>query len=378
MHTRAHEYIVIGAGGTGAATAYELARTGHDVLLLEQFTIGHDRGSSFGPSRIFRFAYEEPDYARLAASALEAWRDLEADAGARLLWQTGGLDLGPHGVRSLQRTADTLAEIGHAGTWLDANELQRRYPQWRVPDDWAALYSEHAGIVNPSLTVELLAAMTRVHGGTVLERTPVVRLELGPTPVVHTERGRFAARRVVVAAGGWLPTLFPQLGKALRVSLEATMFFRPRNLADFAPERFPIFIAHDRSQAYGFPAFGLPGVKIALHGSGPAVDADARPLDVAPDMIERARAFLERHLPAAAGPLMEARTCLYTNAPAEDFVLLPHPRSEAVLIASPCSGHGFKFVPLTGRIVAAAARGEAHPGWLDRFRSPEVQAALNG
>ncbi|WP_216320782.1 N-methyl-L-tryptophan oxidase [Deinococcus aestuarii] len=381
---RACDCIVLGAGGVGASAAYHLARRGRRVLLLDQFTIPHDRGSSHGHSRIFRLAYDHPDYVHLARRALELWRELEEVSGQTLLTLTGGLDLGPGEVPGLRAVERSLRGAGAEMELLDAGELMRRFPQWRVPDDWRAVYSPDAGIVNPTQTVERLVALARSEGATVLEDTPALDLDLADpeAPVVHTTRGAFGCRRLIVAAGAWLPVLVPDLTPTLRVTLETTAFFRARNLGAFQPSRFPVFIGHARpgeAEVYGFPAFGLPGVKIAEHMQGPATTARTRSFEVDGKTLARLGAYLERHLPGAAGAVMQATTCLYTTTPTEDFLLDTHDAvvpdgSPSVLLASPCSGHGFKFVPALGELMADWVDGVPHPLHFGRFRAGRALA----
>ncbi len=376
----AFEYIVIGAGGTGAATAYQLAKRGASVALFERFQIGHDQGSSHGHSRIFRFAYDRPEYARMAIEALRAWRELEADAEEELLTPTGGLDLGPQGTVSLDQTAQSLSDVHADFDVLDAAQIMQRFPQWRVPDDWMGVYSEDAGIVNPTETVDVLAAAAQAHGATLLEWTPVTQIHTNdPAQItLETSRGTFSCRKLVIAAGGWLNELMPDLKLPLSVTLEASVFFRPQRIDEFRVGRFPIFIEHG-SMAYGFPVFGLPGVKIGFHHGGAPTTATTRDFAVPPEMIEHLRTFLESHLPRAAGRVIQAKTCLYTNTPGTDFLIDTHANivpggSEHIIIASPCSGHGFKFVPLMGQILADATMGQNHAFWLPQFRKDAATA----
>ena len=387
------EYLIVGAGGAGAATAYALAKRGASVTLLEQFAIGHDRGSSQGHSRIFRFAYETLEYSRLAMRSLGSWRSLEADCGQSLLTMTGGLDLGPADSQSLERTAAGMTGAGASFDRLDSRELMRRFGQWRVPDDWAGLHSVDAGILNPTHCVEVIAGMARAHGASILEHTTVTKVHtaaesvLGPR--VETNRGVFSAKKVIFTAGAWLPELFPELRMPVSVTLESGVFFRPFKPEAFVPDRFPIFISHnnvaesasrfDRGQPYGFPIFGLPGVKIGLHQSGETVRASARGFDVSDQTLAMLEAWMVRYLPDAAGPMMHAKTCLYANTPGHDFLIDTHAGfvpggSGDVILASPCSGHGFKFVPFLGELIADLAQGQKHEFHLERFQAKHALA----
>ena len=377
------EFIVIGAGAAGASTAYQLAKRGRSVLLLEQYAIAHDRGSSHGHSRIFRFAYDSADYARMAMRSLTSWRELEADAGLKLLTMTGGLDLGVAGAASLEATAQGMTAVGARFERLSSSELMNRFPQWRVPEDWVGLYSQDAGILNPTHCIEVIAGMARAHGAQVLEYTNVLKLELDSNTVV-TNQGNFSSDKIIVAAGAWLPELLPNLNQKLEITLESGVFFRPKNLEPFMPERFPIFIEHrdvtpdtnrfDAAQAYGFPVFGLPGVKVGLHHSGEIVGANARHFEVSTRTLETLQAWMTKHLPDAAGEIIHTKTCLYSNTKNHDFLIDWHSSLKAggsskVLIASPCSGHGFKFAPFMGELLADMVTNKPNPFELERFRA---------
>jgi sarcosine oxidase len=239
-----------------------------------------------------------------------------------------------------------------------------------VPADWQAVLAGEAGIVDATKTVLTLAALAQAHGAELAENVRVQRIDPGPRPVLHTSAGRLSCDRLIVAAGGWLPVLCPELALPLTVTLEAAMFYRPADPDAFRPDRFPIFIVRGgNGEPYGFPTFGLPGIKLGFHMIGPETTADGRGFTVPQQALDLGREFLERHLPGAAGPEMLARTCLYTNTPDSDFIIGPHPACPQITLASPCSGHGFKFVPLLGEIVAATALGEGHEFALPRFRT---------
>jgi sarcosine oxidase len=358
-----YDTIVIGAGAIGSSTALALARRGQKVLLLEQFTVPHEFGSHHGHSRIFRFAYDDPDYARLAMRSLEYWRRLERETGQSVLHLFGGLDVGQEGNQSLENTAQTLVAVGANVERLNATALMQRWAQWRVPPNWVGVYSSDAGIVQPSRAVELMVALARKHDATLCENCTVHALENG---VVQTSAGTFRATNIVVAAGAWLPKLVPSL-QQLSVTLEGSMYFAPNDINAYLPERFPIFIDHN-SLAYGFPVQGLPAVKIGLHQSGAVTTADTREFTVPDAMLENAKAWFAAHLPHSNWRNIQSRTCLYTNTPSHDFIFDKHPDLDNVLIASPCSGHGFKFSSYLGELVADKLEGKPNEFDLPRFR----------
>jgi sarcosine oxidase len=360
------DVIIIGAGAAGSSTALALAKRGQKVLLLEQFSVPHERGSSHGHSRIFRFAYDDPDYARFAMRSLAAWRELEADTGQVVLDLFGGLDLGTSGNESLERTASAMSEVGAAFERLDSSALMQRFPQWNVPTDSVGLFSPDAGIVMPSRAVELMVAQARVLGVTLLEQCEVLSLDVKQN-LVRTNQGDFSAAQIVIAAGAWLPKLVPALAPKLEVTLESVMYFAPKDLGLFTPKHFPIFIDHN-SLVYGFPVQGLPGVKLGYHQSGAVTNPDTRAFDVPQATIDQARTWLETHLPKQNWSLIQARTCLYTNTPSHDFILDTHPDSSTVLLVSPCSGHGFKFSAYIGELVADKLNSIQNEFDLPRFK----------
>ena len=369
-----YDTIIVGGGMAGIAGAHELARRGQQVLLLEQFAFGHERGSSAGPSRIFRLSQPVREYAQMARRALTRWNEFQLDYATQLYWPAGLLDLGTDQTPILADIQTHLREGGQAFELLDALALARRYPQWRPGDDWQAVYSPEAGILNPSLILELLTAMSRVLGATLLDHTPVMGVDLRDpaAPAVHTARGTFSAGRLVVAAGAWLPGLVPELAASLRVTQEQVVFFRPAQPESFALGRFPLFIHHQLPEVYGFPLFHLPGVKVGLHISGPQVDPDTRDDLPRPELTQILRDFLETHLPGAAGPVMQTKTCLYTTTRTTDFIYDTHPASERVLLVSACSGAGFKFLPVHGEIIADWVAGQRHPLLTGRFGLAEA------
>lgn len=368
-----YDVIVIGAGVMGGAAAYHLARRGRRVLLLEQFPIGHERGSSHGHSRIFRLAYDEPDYLRLARAAYPLWRELEADTGAELLRLTGGLDFADAGSPALAATRDTLAAAGVPFEEVDHLAAAERLPQFAFSAGVAGLYTPTSGILDASACVAALAEGARRHGATLRDEEPAT--EIRPTSggvEVSTAAGAYAADRLVVTAGSWARPLLRQLGLdlPLTVTKEQFAFFRPLRPELFEPERCPIFIHHIEGapSMYGFPMAGLPGVKAAFHNAGPTIAPEGEGREVEPGPLAELHAHVARWLPLAAGEIMHAQTCRYTNTPDHEFIIDRHPEHAQIVIGSPCSGHGFKFGIVVGSILADLAEGGASEHPIGRFR----------
>ncbi|MBV9263995.1 MAG: N-methyl-L-tryptophan oxidase, partial [Candidatus Eremiobacteraeota bacterium] len=356
--------IVLGLGGLGSAAAYWLAKRGARVVGLEQFELGHARGASHDHSRIIRYSYFSPVYVRLAKHAYAAWETLERDAGEKVVYKTGGLDIRPRdGAIPLEPYAKAMRECSVPFESLDAAEIRRRWPAWQIDDDIHGLFQPDGGLVAAMKATAEHQRMAREHGATLLERTPVTAIATdGNEVTVATESATLRAGSLVVAAGPWSAYALEQLG--LRIPLEVTkeqvLYFRAPDLAGFALGNFPIWIWMDDPAFYGFPVFGeADAVKVTQDAGGQPVDANTRGFEEDPEITARVRAFLERYLPAALGPLSLVKTCLYTLPPDRDFVIdtLPGHSNVAVAIGA---GHAFKFAGVIGRILAdLAVRGDS-------------------
>lgn len=349
--------IVIGAGVMGSAAAYHLAKDGQRVLLIERFEIAHTLGSSHGESRIFRFAYNNPDYARLAMQSYPHWRALEADSGEQLLEVVGGLDLAhePAHHPDVDAVADALTQVGGRFERLDAAQIGARYPQWRLGDAAIAVFSPDSGFLRATRCVQAMVAQAAKHGATVREREAVNVIDPGRPVEVVTDAGRYRADKLIITGGAWINELIRYVGLQLpvRIEQEQVTYFAPlRNAERFQRGRFPIFI-HWRSPipAYGFPMIDKPGVKIGFHHEGYLVDPNA-PRMTRDETTQRVLDYARAHLPDAAGAPFEPTACLYTTTPDEDFVIDFAPDFDNVVICSACSGHGFKFGAGVGRALA--------------------------
>jgi sarcosine oxidase len=357
--SRDYEHIVLGLGGFGSAAAYWLARrAGAGVLGLEQFELGHVRGESQDHSRIIRLSYHEPHYVELAKHAYRAWAEVERDAGEQLVLKTGGLDLGPlESAISLDSYSGSMDAAGVPYERLDAGEIMRRWPQWRLDDDIHGLFQAEGGIAMAARGNAAHQRMARAHGATLLDRTPVdgIRPLDGEIEVLAGGRG-YRCRRLVIAAGPWSNQALAPFGVhlPLRITQEQVTYFASPHADDFRPERFPVWIWMDDPCYYGFPVFGEPGPKVGQDAGGEETGANTRTFERDDAAFERVVRFLEHRLPSALGPVLYTRTCLYTLTPDRDFVLdtLPERRDVAVAIGG---GHGYKFASVIGRILADLA-----------------------
>lgn len=350
------EVIVVGLGSMGAAAVRELAARGVRVVGLDRFAPPHDRGAHGGGSRIIRMAYMEgPAYVPLVRHAFGLWRALEARTGISLLRPTGGLMLGPPGSVAFGGALATARTEQLPHELLDPDEIRRRFPQFVPADDDMGLYEEVAGLIRPEAAVGALLEEARRLGADLRPGVAVLDWRAGPDGVtVQTAGGALHADRLVLAPGAWAPDLV-RLSVPLRVERRVQHFWRPSDPAAFEAGRLPIWI-----WGYGpdLAAYGLPStdgsVKAALHHGGEVVDPNVGAAPARPEEVDEMRRWLAQRIPGL-GEWLGAKPCLYTLTPDEHFVLGGHPGFPNVAVACGFSGHGFKFVPVVGEILADLA-----------------------
>jgi sarcosine oxidase len=363
---------VIGLGIMGSAALCQLARRGVAAIGIEQFEIGHDRGSSHGATRIIRLAhFENPSYVPLMRRAYALWRELERLAGAQLLHPTGILEIGPKDGE-IVRAAETAADAYDLRPEvLDAGVLMRRYTAFRVPNTFLGVLQQDGGYIEARKAIEANIRVATNLKARILPRERVIGVEPNSTGVtVKTDRRTIKADGMIVAAGPWMRRLLPNLDLPLRVTRQVTGWFEPADAALFTAARFPVFILESEfGLHYGFPAYGGMGVKIAKHGHLDEVaEPDGYETTVSTTDETAIRAPLESYLPGANGRLLSAQTCLYTMTPDNTFIVDCVPGYPHVVIASPCCGHGFKFAPLIGEIAADLVTQGATPNDIAQFR----------
>jgi sarcosine oxidase len=363
--------VVIGLGAMGSAAVGSLARRGCKVIGIERFEPGHDRGSSHGATRIIRQGYfEHPSYVPLVRAAYPLWRELAAETGEPLITVTAILEIGAPESELVAGTLAASRAHGLAHDVLDARELRRRFPLFEVPDHYVAVLQPDGGFLRAEPAVRAMLARARAAGAELRTGETVHAIEPHGTGVrVVTARGVIDAGRAVVTAGPWVKALLPNLPVAIRVTRQVLAWFAPREPARFAKERFPVFLLQNADgMFYGFPDDGTGSVKVAKHHHADEI-VDPERCDRAVSAADEAmiRSCLAAHLPAADGPRVAATTCLYTMTPDGDFIIDRMPGHEAVIVASPCSGHGFKFAPVIGEIIADLATRGATGHDISRF-----------
>jgi len=365
------DVVVIGLGGMGSAIAAHLARRGSRVLGLEQGTTPHDLGSSHGKSRVIRQAYfEDPAYVPLLLRTYELWRELERQANVPLLSITGGLMLGREQDVVVAGSLRSAQQYQLPHELLDGRALRQRFPQFNPSPDTVALFEHNAGVVRPESAITAHLQVAAAAGAELHMNEGVLGWEAtAGGVVVRTTRRQYHAGQLVLAAGPWLAKHLPGFQLPIRLERQLQFWFEPKSaIAEFTAPNFPVWLwqADSGGHPYGIPALDGDGlVKCALHHSVSAPVADVAQInrDVSETEIIRMRETLKRLVPSLAGRCVSARTCIYTTLPDEHFLLDRHPDHPAVLVVSPCSGHGFKFCPVVGEIAAdLLTRGETrHP-----------------
>jgi sarcosine oxidase len=355
MQTTTYDIVVVGLGAMGSQTLWQLARRGHRVLGIDRFAPPHDQGSSHGKSRIIREAYfEDPRYVPLVQRAYECWAELEAASGVSLVQRTGGLMLGRADGIVVPGARRSAVEHGLPHEYLDASALRAKVPCFTVDDDTVGVWEPRAGAVAPEAAIDAALKLAAASGATIRTNEPVLDWHADATGVtVRTAQGTYHAARAVITVGAWSSSLVPSLALPLTVERQIVHWFAPIDPAPVQPNAMPVFI-HEYAPGqfwYGFPDDG-EGVKVGLHHQGRTVDPDL-PRDAATaEEVEIVRALISQYIPAADGPLVRSAVCLYTNTPDEHFVIDRHPDHASVILASPCSGHGFKFASAIGEALA--------------------------
>jgi sarcosine oxidase len=375
MPSTTADVIVVGGGLMGSAAAWRLAGDGRRVVVLERFGPGHQMGSSHGDSRIIRLAYDTPDYVALARDAYRLWAALAEATGEALMVRTGGFDIGGPDAEVIPEIRATYAAAGIPHEVLDKRAIEERYPQFSLPEGTVGLWQPDYALLAANACVAAVQREAMRHGAAFRFEEPALAIRpTGDGVAVETAAGRYVADRLILAAGSWMGPLLRGLGLDLPLTVrkEQVAYFAARHPGWFTPDRFPLVIhrfpGNLRLGSF-FPSFGHEGVKALIDREGPVViDPDDPEREVDGPYLERLLPYARAMLPDLTGEVLWAGTCRYTMTPDEDFLIDRHPEHPQVVIASPCSGHGFKFGPTIGRILADLAVEGSTEFDIGRFR----------
>jgi sarcosine oxidase len=371
--SKAYDVIVVGVGGMGAAACWHLARRGQRVLGLERFDIPHTHGSSHGLTRIIRLAYHEsPAYVPLVRRAMTLWREAGQRFGEPLMFITGSLDAGPDGGEFFAASLAACEEHSLPHEILTAAEINHRFPGLSLPEGHRGLFQPDGGFVLSERGIVAHVALAQAAGAEIRAREAVTGWEpaAGGGVTVTTARGTYRAAKLILSAGAWLGDLVPSLAATAIPERQVIGWFQPAHPKRYLPAAFPVSILMvDEGPYFMLPSWSVPGVKIGRHHHrGEHGHPDT--LNAEPTAEDEAllRLCLARYAPDANGPTMALRTCLYTNTPDEHFIIDTLPGNEAAIVASPCSGHGYKFASVVGEILADMATGRKPAFDLAMFR----------
>lgn len=357
---RDYDVIVVGVGAMGSSACYHLATRGAKVLGIEQFDIPHALGSSHGYSRMIRMAYyEHPDYVPLLRRAYDLWRELERASGQSLLFETGGVYMGPPEGHVVPGAIDAARRHGLEHEVLSHAALAERFPQFRAPAHFSGVYEPRAGFLLPEKVVATQANLALRAGADLRGREEVIGWDASESGVVvKTNKAEYRGGRVLFCGGPWTSKLVKNLGVNLVVTRQTLGWVWPSRPESFDLGNFPVWgiEAPGGSLDYGFPIIpDSPGLKVARHGRGPSTDPDQVMRQSTPADEAEIHQILASQLPDADGPLLSMRVCLYTNSPDEHFIIDTLPGRPSVLLACGFSGHGFKFASVIGEALADLA-----------------------
>ena len=369
-----YDAIIVGLGAMGSAAAYQLAKRGKRVLGIDRFAPPHKFGSSHGETRITRLAIGEGvHYTPLVIRSHEIWREIEKETGAQLLTQTGGLFMSSGSRTSRLHVDDFFSNTVAAAEKydipheiLDAKDIRKRFPPFAVRDDEVGYHEPAAGFLRPEACIAAQLGLAAKHGATIHTNEIVRGFDISlPSVAIATDRGRYAAETLIITAGAWLPELIDAPYAApFKIYRQLLFWFDVDGpIEPFLSQNCPVFIWELQGPAqaiYGFPAVdgAHGGVKVATQQYEKTTTPDTVDRNVSPgEAAAMHRTFVAPYLPALSNRCIKAAACLYTATPDSGFVIAPHPESDRIIIASPCSGHGFKHSAAIGEALADLATG---------------------
>lgn len=353
------DIIIIGGGCMGTASAYYSAKSGNKTLLIEQFSFGHNNGSSHGYSRIIRKSYAERYFVEMMHQAYDLWHDLETASSTTLIIKTGGLDFGRIGDSYLERTVDAVTNSGIAFELLSAAQIRERFPMITVPDDYKGIYQPDAGVLNPYQSLEVIRNLAKQERAELHEEEQMLSFEeKADLVVVKTSKGEYTTKKLIITIGAWIKQFLDTRGMSLKADIWKLSlgYYDVKVPENFKPSKFPIFIAMDGPIFYGFPILEQPGrIKVAPHFTNEIIDIKNRTFEPNHELISKLNEFVANTFKDVYPTPNDLDTCLYTYTPDENFILDYLPNSKNIIIGAGFSGHGFKFTPLIGKSLVELA-----------------------
>jgi monomeric sarcosine oxidase len=368
---KSFDVAVVGTGSMGSAAAYQLAKSGWEVAAFEQFKIVHEMGSHSGSTRIIRHAYHEsPFYVPLVLRSDLLWLELQEITGKKLLIRTGGIDLGPRDGTVVRDALLACTEHNLPYEHLSGKDVLQRWPQFQIPEEWHACFDPNMGFLLVNDCIRSYAEAARSQGAELHEEEPVLECHFGETISLRTPKEEYQAGKIIFSSGAWSGKILQDLKLPLVVKRKTLVWLEVENPRNFEIGNFPIFLTDTPvGLLYGFPLYGHPGLKIANHhAAGSAVDPDRVDREFHPADAADAQAFASQHLKGVSTNVLEGKICLYTMTPDEHFLIDFHPENRNVVFATGFSGHGFKFAPVVGEVLADLAMEGRTDQPVEKFR----------
>ncbi|HQY30270.1 MAG TPA: N-methyl-L-tryptophan oxidase [Thermomicrobiales bacterium] len=356
-----YDVIVVGGGTMGTAAAWELGKRGRSTLVLEQFQHVHTHGAHGGDSRIIRHAYAEgPDYVPLVFRADDLWMDLEQATGEHIYHRVGGLELSAPGNDHASSARASAEAHGIPFEWLSPAEIRRRFPQFRVGDDWVGGYGARAGFLDVERGLRAMAGVAQAQGVEIRTNTAVTAIDIeAARPTVQVGNEVITCDRLIVTAGAWSSRLLGAAQVPLQVLRKTLFWLEVDECALVSEADMPVYIIGIPGyEFYGFPQWNRPGIKVAVHSGGQPTDPDRVDRSISQAERDEIVMVAKQGLHGITGVVLDATTCLYTSTPDQNFVIDRHPANPNVVIGTGFSGHGFKFTPAIGDLLVQVAHGE--------------------
>ena len=367
------DVIVLGLGANGSSALYHLCKTNRKVIGIDRFTPPHAFGSSHGESRIIRQAYHENTlYVPLVKKAYSYWYKLEKEANKRLLLKTGGIMLGDEQASVVTGSMLSAKTYDIAYEYLNYHDLQKRFPAFKPSKNTVGVLEKEAGILFPEECIKTYLEQAQKNGADIRYNETVLSIRPNRAHVeVSTSKGTYRAGKLIITAGAWTGTLLPEMQLPLTVERQVLYWFKNNNVklqGDLMPQNMPVYIWEylPGKMFYGFPDLGN-GIKIAHHHAGARIgNPDYMSQQVSHKEINDIQTLAGEYLNLDA-VFNYSSVCMYTNTLDENFIIDYHPAYKNIIIASPCSGHGFKFSSFTGKILSDMATGKTPEADISPF-----------
>lgn len=352
------DVAVIGIGSMGSMALWQLAKMGVNVIGIEQFTPGHDKGAGHGETRIFRTAYGEGTaYVPFLQEGRKLWLDLERETGVKLYSEIGRIIIGHDDDGSLDEEINGAKQYNLPYEVLTPNEAEKRFPQHIYESNNLIYVDPTAGYIKPELAIETAVAHAQDLGAKLYTNTKVTKIDPNDEGVkIYTEDQVFHVKKVIMSVGAWTSQLLPSLNFPIWVERQVLLWYKARNPELFHEDQFPIFSRNiEEHRLYGFPSLDENLVKVAFHHGGESVHPDTIDRSIQNNDTQLMSSYIKKYIPNLIPQSVKGKVCMYTNTEDNHFIIGPLASIPNVTMLGPMAGHGFKFATIMGKLAAEAA-----------------------